>query len=196
MMRNPVFLAAGLALAAFLMTSPASAQIYYYGINAPLGDGSDFATPAGTVSGWVELNLETFGGGLPGLPNTTETMLNYDLVASPATGFTGFEYTLSDSTIQTNLQGEYVIVANNGSSDEIMLQTSAGSAFSTTGPTQLYASFEVEPVVGNQNNGRAINGDAIPEAAPTPEPSSWVLAGLAAGILTILRFRSRQSVRA
>jgi hypothetical protein len=196
-----LLLAAGLACAALLGTTPASAQITFTLNNVSLGVLVNGAVVnAGTLTGTFESNSNTL--------TSSSTLLTYDLVA-PATGainghaFPGFEYTPADSTAHFNVGANGLLTgfeldaplnsttANASDAVRLYFPTNLSSTGSTTlgNATSLPASYEAE----NSTGGNRLVESGSVVAAAAPEPSSWMLGFLATGLFVVLLRRARNT---
>jgi hypothetical protein len=193
-MRALLITAAALVAAVFLTTFNASAQITFTLNNVSFQSAT---LSAGSLSGTFTTNSST-------LTSTTQ-LLSWDLIAT-ATGpinghsFAGFEYTNLDSRAYFNVGGSGLLTGFELDAPAGSTTANANDALrfyfatnlSATGSTSLSTvtpkiSYENEQASGG--NRSVVSGSVL---AAVPEPSSWIMGCVAAGLFAGLCFRGRR----
>ncbi len=199
-MYRPLLLTLGLAFAALLGATPASAQIIFTLNNVSLGVkvGSNTFS-AGTLTGTFETNSNTI--------TSTSTLLTWNIVApstAPINGhpFAGFTYNPTDSSAHFNVGSSGLLTGFE--LDAPPSSTTANAAdvvrfyfatnLSPTGTVNLTTAAGLPGIASSYENEQASGGNRLVETgsvAAVPEPSSWVLGFLAMGLFAALCLRSR-----
>ena len=148
--------------ALFATTVCAHANETFTFSNVTLSSAVTGGTPDGTLTGTFTTN------------DARTAIITYDITASKAGSFAGFEYTPTDSTVSAAvLPSQYFQLDSTGNVDELRIYftsalTASGAAISPT------FSYEHEPSGGN----RFPSGSVVAATtAVTPEPSSLLLLG-------------------
>ena len=199
-MYRTLLLAAGLACAALLGATPASAQIVFTLNNVSLGVTVNSTTfSAGSLTGTFTTSSST-------LTNTT-TLLSWNIVA-PATGlinghaFAGFNFTPADSTAYYNVGTSGLLTGFELDAPPSATTATAAEALrfyfatnlSPTGAVNLTTAAGLPAIAASYENEQTSGGNRLVQTgsvAAVPEPSAWVLGFLATAWFAALCLRSR-----
>jgi hypothetical protein len=118
-------------------------------------------------------------------------LLTYDITTSMVGGFPGFEYTPTTAPDVTNGLPTGFSLSDSSSTHNLVLAFSGG--LTATGATLLTSgSFETNSFSGLVLFRGVVSGSVV----GVPEPSSLLLGGVAAGVLTVVAYAGRKRRRA
>jgi hypothetical protein len=173
-MKTMTFRAIAAALLVLSTSGLASADYTFTLSNVQLTLGAG-GTNDGTLTGTFTTN------------NALTMLVSYDIKASAAGNFAGFEYTPTSAPVSVNSLPSFFQLDSSGSADELRLIFAGG--LTATGATLSTSSYEFETAGGT----RDVASGSVIVAAVVPEPASIALTGSALAIAVVgARVRRRR----